>query len=130
MVKKLIKDIQSDFSDTALEEMSEEDAGEILSHLVENQIEHISNLESEKDSLSKANEELTASVEGYKSREEKLTKELEETKVKLTNTEGKLEQVTSMYKEQFTKDPEQQEQTVKDDTAFKNDVLQQILDTK
>ena len=34
--------------------------------------------------------------------EEKLSKDLEETKTKLSQTEGKLEQVTSMYKEQFS----------------------------
>lgn len=85
---------------------------------------HIKDLESEKEALSKEKEELTTSVEGYKSREENLTKEL-------TKTNAQLEEVRSLYKEHFIKDSEEpEEQKSKSPEDLHNDVLQSILDTK
>lgn len=89
------------------EEMTEEDIKQAINDKLDEKDKHIEELEGEKKTLSEANEELTTSVEGYKSSEEKLTKELEETKTKLSTTEGKLEQITSMYKEQFIKSPDE-----------------------
>lgn len=124
MLKEILKKLNVEFA----EDISDEDAKRLIDEKLDEQEQHISSLESEKDSLSKANEELTTSVEGYKSSEEKLTKELSETKTELATTKGKLEQVTDMYKEQFTKDPEQQE-SVKEDKQLHDDVLQQLLDS-
>ena len=84
------------------EEMSEEDIKKAVTDKIDEKDKHIAELEDEKKKLSEDNQELTASVEGHKSTEEKLSKDLEETKSKLSQTEGKLEQVTSMYKEQFS----------------------------
>lgn len=112
-----------------LDELSDEELQSMIDEQVKKQNEHINTLESEKDSLSKANEELTTSVEGYKSSEEKLTKELSETRDKLTASEAKLSQITELYKENFTKDPEEQE-SHNSDKEFHDDVLAQILDTK
>ena len=124
MLKEILKKLNVEFA----EDISDEDAKRLIDDKLDEQEQHISSLESEKDSLSKANEELTTSVEGYKSSEEKLTKELSETKTELATTKGKLEQVTDMYKEQFTKGPEEQE-SVKEDTQLHDDVLQQLLDS-
>ena len=84
------------------EEMSEEDIKKAVTDKIDEKDKHITELEDEKKKLSEDNQELTASVEGHKSTEEKLSKDLEENKSKLSQTEGKLEQVTSMYKEQFS----------------------------
>ena len=112
-----------------LDKMTDDEIQSMIDEHVKKQNEHINNLESEKDSLSKSNEELTTSVEGYKSSEEKLSKELADTKVKLVASEAKLNQLSELYKENFTKDPDKQEST-KTDTELHDDVLQQILDTK
>lgn len=113
-----------------LDSMTDEEIENMVAEEIEKKKQHISQLESEKESLSKSNEELTASVEGYKASEEKLNKDLSETKEKLILTEGKLSQITELYKENFTKDPNSQEQPVKEDKDLHNDVLQQLLDTK
>lgn len=118
----MLKDILKKLGVEYAEDISDEDAKALIEQTIDEKDKHITTLESEKQALSESNQELTTSVEGYKSSQEKLDKELSETK-------GKLAQVTEMYKEQFTKDPEQQEVTVKDDKALKDDVLQQILDT-
>ena len=108
-----------------VDEMSDED----IEKLISEKVKHFHSLESEKESLSKEKEELTASVEGYKSREENLSKELSETKEKLIASEAKVSQITELYKEHFTKDPE--EQDVKTETKdLENDVLQKIIDSK
>ena len=113
----MLKDLLTKLGLEVTDDLTEEDAERFLD-------EHITTLESEKTTLSQANEELTASVKGYKSREEKLVQELSETR-------GRLTQITDMYREQFTQDPETQEvNQPKDDNAFKDDVLQQLLDTK
>lgn len=112
------------------EDMTAEEVENLITNKIDEKEQHISQLESEKESLSKSNEELTASVEGYKASEEKLNKDLSETKEKLILTEGKLSQITELYKENFTKDPNSQEQPVKEDKDLHNDVLQQLLDTK
>lgn len=117
MLKEILKKLGVEYA----EDISDEDAKALIEQKIDEKDNHITNLESEKQALSDANQELTTSVEGYKSSQEKLDKELSETK-------GKLAQITDMYKEQFTKDPEQQEAS-KDDKALKDDVLQQILDT-
>ena len=113
-----------------LDSMTDEQIEQMINEEIEKKKQHISELESEKESLSKSNEELTASVEGYKASEEKLNKDLSETKEKLILTQGKLSQITELYKENFIKDPNMQEQPVKEDKDLHNDVLQQLIDTK
>lgn len=112
------------------EGMTPEEVENLIESKIDEKEQHISELESEKESLSKSNEELTASVEGYKASEEKLNKDLSETKEKLILTQGKLSQITELYKENFIKDPNMQEQPVKEDKDLHNDVLQQLIDTK
>lgn len=118
----MLKEILKKLGVEPVEDISDEDAKRLIEEQIDAKDTQISTLESEKETLSKSNEELTASVEGYKSSEEKLNKELSETK-------GRLNQVTEMYKEQFTKNPDEQEVATKSDTELRNDVLQQILDT-
>ena len=125
----MLKDILKKLGVDPAEDITDEDALRLINENIEAKDKKIEELESEKSGLSESNQELTTSVEGYKSSVEKLEKDLSETKTKLANTEGKLEQVTGMYKEQFTKDPNQQD-TNKEVEALKDDVLQQILDTK
>lgn len=120
MDKEFIKSLGIEVSDE--EELSEEKAQELIKNKLAEKDEHINSLESEKETLSKSNEELSASVEGLKADKEKLDKELSE-------KNGRLSQITEMYKEHFTRDPEKQED-VKDDKELHDDVLQQILDTK
>lgn len=120
MDKEFIKSLGIEVSDE--EELSEEQAQELIKNKLAEKDEHINNLESEKETLSKSNEELSASVEGLKADKEKLDKELSE-------KNGRLSQITEMYKEQFTRDPEKQED-VKDEQELHDDVLQQILDTR
>ena len=126
MLKEILKKLGVEFA----EDISDEDAKRLIDEQIDAKDTHISQLESEKETLSKDNQELTTSVEGYKSSEEKLSKELSETKVELVSVKGKLEQVTEMYKEQFTKDPNVTQETPKDNKDLHDDVLQQILDTK
>ena len=125
-----IKEILKKFG---MEEIPENASDEELEGMLDEQInqknEHIKTLEGEKEELSKANEELTTSVEGYKSSEEKLVKELGETRTELATTKGKLEQVTSMYKEQFTK-PDNEGQEVKVNEKVKNDILDLLVSAK
>lgn len=127
----MLKEILKKLGVEPTEDLSDEDAKRLIEEKIDEKDTQISNLESEKDSLSKSNEELTTSVEGYKSSEEKLNKELTETKEKLTNTEGRLSQVTEMYKEQFEKDPEE---TVKEDKGDKSikpfDILDALFGSK
>lgn len=125
----MLKDILKKLGVDPAEDLTDEDALRLINENIEAKDKKIQDLESEKSGLSESNQELTTSVEGYKSSVEKLEKDLSETKTKLANTEGKLEQVTGMYKEQFTKDPNQQD-TTKEVEALRDDVLQQILDTK
>lgn len=113
------------------EEMSEDDIKKAVSDKIDEKDQHITQLEDEKKKLSEDNEELTASVEGYKSSEEKLSKELEVTKNELTSTKGKLEQVTSMYKEQFNKSPNDMpshEEKPNKDLAF--DVMEALTEIR
>ena len=117
-IKQLLQDLGIEHDD----EVTDEQAEELLKT-------HISNLQTEKDNLSKDKEELTASVEGLKSSEENLSKELSEVKTKLTSSEAKLEQITELYKDNFTKDADTQQEEPKSNKAFGDDVLQQILDT-
>ena len=118
----MLKDLLSALKIEHSEEVTDEEAEQLIT-------EHINNLETEKESLSQANQELSASVEGEKADKEKLAQELSEAKTELATTKGKLEQVTDMYKEQFSKGPEEDEEP-KDDKQLGNDVLQMILDTK
>lgn len=106
----------------------EEIKSQVLEKLDEKET-HIKELESEKNALSKDKEELTTSVEGYKSREENLSKELSETKEELTKSKARLEQVTELYKEHFTKDSDVEPET-KSKEDLHDDVLQSILDSK
>lgn len=126
MLKEILKKLGVDFA----EDISDEDAQRLIDEEIGKKDEHITTLESEKEALSKSNEELSTSVEGYKSSEEKLNKELSDTKTELVTTKAKLEQITEMYKDQFTKDPNEIEVVVIDDKKMASDVLQQILDTK
>lgn len=118
MLKELLKKLGVEYP----EDISDEDAKVLIEEQIVAKDTQISNLEAEKETLSKSNEELTTSVEGFISSQEKLNKELSETK-------GRLSQVTEMYKEQFTKNPDEQEIIIKSEVELKNDVLQQILDT-
>ena len=93
-------------------------------------LEHIENLKTEKDSLSESNQELSASVEGLKADKEKLDNELSEAKTELATTKGKLEQVTEMYKEQFSSDSDEEDNPEKDNKELGDDVLQKIIDIK
>lgn len=120
----MLKEILKKLGVEPTEDLSDEDAKRLINEKIDEKDTQISKLESEKNTLSKSNEELTASVDGYKSSEEKLNKELSETKEKLTNTEGRLSQVTEMYKEQFEKDPE----TVVEDKGNKTIKPFDILD--
>lgn len=122
MLKEILKKLGVD----PAEDLSDEDAKRLIDEQIDAKNTQISELESEKDSLSKANEELTASVNGLKSSEEKLSKDLSDTQAELNVTKGKLEQVTDMYKEQFTKDPNQQEE-IKGNDIDPDDVLQQLI---
>ena len=127
----MLKDILKKLGVEPTEDLSDEDAKRLIEEKIDEKDTQISNLESEKNTLSKSNEELTTSVEGYKSSEEKLNKELTETKEKLTNTEGRLSQVTEMYKEQFEKDPEQTVKEEKGDKSIKPfDILDALLGSK
>lgn len=116
----MLKDILKKYGIECSDEITDEEAEEKLT-------EHIDALKSEKDSLSQSNQELSASVEGEKADKEKLANELSETKTKLATTEGKLEQVTEMYKEQFQKGPEDEPEKTKTEKDLGNDVLAQIL---
>lgn len=120
----MLKEILKKLGVEPTEDLSDEDAKRLINEKIDEKDTQISKLESEKNTLSKSNEELTASVDGYKSSEEKLNKELSETKEKLTNTEGRLSQVTEMYKEQFEKDPD----TVVEDKGNKTIKPFDILD--
>lgn len=120
-IKKILETLGIDVNE--LDSKTDEEIEAMVKDHVDKNDEHIKTLESEKEALSKSNEELVASVEGHKSNEEKLNKELSETK-------GRLSQISEMYKEQFTKDPEEQEQVVKSNEDLQNDVLQQLIDSK
>ena len=93
---------------TVTEDMSEDDIKKAVTEKLDEKDQHITELEDENKRLSEDNQALTTSVEGHKDSEEKLSKELEDTKTELTTTKGKLEQVTTMYKEQFTKSPDEE----------------------
>ena len=102
-------------------EITEEEAEKLITEKVAEKDNQITQLESEKKTLSESNQELSASVEGLKADKEKLGTELSETK-------GSLKQVTDMYKEQFAKDPDEPTpEPKKDDNELGNDVLAQIL---
>lgn len=113
---------------TVTEEMSEEDIKKAVTEKIEEKDQHITQLEDDNKRLSEDNQALTTSVEGYKSSEEKLTKELDETKTKLSTTEGKLEQVTSMYKEQFSKSADEESQKEKPKKNLEFDVMRALTD--
>lgn len=109
-------------------DVDEEKAKELILQKMEEQNKRIESLEAERDSLSKDKEELTSSVEGYKTREENLSKDLSETKEKLVSSESKLTQITELYKEQFTKAPE--EKAVKKEELnekVKFDILSELV---
>ena len=125
----MLKDILKKLGVEHEEDISDEDAERLIGETIDAKNTRISELETEKETLSKDKEELTTSVEGYKSREENLSKELSDTKTELATTKGKLEQVTDLYKENFTKDSNEQDKNL-DDKKFGDDVLQQVLDTK
>ena len=120
MLKDLLKKLNVEFD----ENISDEEAKALIEKELDEKEKHITTLESEKDALSKSNQELTTSVEGYKSSQEKLSKELSETK-------GKLAQVTEMYKEQFSKDSEEQQNVEsKKNEELEKDVLDLVVDLK
>ena len=120
MLKEILKKLGVEFA----EDISDEDAKSLIEQQIDAKDEHITNLESEKETLSKSNEELTASIDGYKSSEEKLNKELSDTKTELSTTKGKLEQVTDMYKEQFNRAPD--DEKVKEVKSEVFDVLEML----
>ena len=118
----MLKDLLTALKIEHTEEVTDEEAEQLIT-------EHINNLESEKETLSTSNQELSASVEGEKAEKAKLEEQLSEAKHELATTKGKLEQVTEMYKEQFSKGPEEDEET-KTEKELGNDVLQMLLNTK
>jgi len=105
-----------------IDEMSDEDLQKMIDDHVKEKDEHITNLEAEKTNLSALNEELTASVEGLKAEKEKLGNELSVTK-------GRLDQVTEMYKEQFTK-PVDEPDVKKVNEKVTTDVMQLLIDAQ
>ena len=107
-----------------IDNMTDEELQSMIDKHIEEQNEHIKNLEEEKESLSKSNEELNASVEGHKSAEEKLNKELSETKEKLTASEAQRTQITELYKENFIKPIDENKQVDNKIDTF--DVLEVI----
>ena len=112
-------------------EINEEEAKGLILQKIDEKDKRIESLEAERDSLSKDKEELTSSVEGYKTREENLSKDLSETKEKLVSSESKLSQITELYKEQFTKAPE--EKTVKKEEInekVKFDILSELISSE
>lgn len=113
-----------------LDNLSDEDLQKMIDEKVNQDKEHITQLESEKKTLSEEKEALTTSEAGYKAREENLTKELDETKTKLVSAESKLEQITSMYKEQFTKDPNEQPVIKTESKIDSFDIMQALIGSK
>ena len=116
----MLKDILKKLGVEVEEDKSDEELEELINQQIDAKDEHIATLEEEKSTLSKSTEELTASVEGLKADKEKVDKELSETK-------GRLNQVTEMYKEQFTKpldEPDKKSNTDKVTT----DVMQLLID--
>lgn len=103
------------------EDKSDEELEKLINEQIDAKDEHITTLEEEKDSLSKSNQELSASVEGLKADKEKLDKDLSVTK-------GQLDQITGLYKENFTKPVETQESDKKV-AKLTNDVLQLIYES-
>lgn len=101
---------------------TDEELEELINAQIDAKNEHITNLEAEKETLSKSAEELSASVEGIKAEKEKVDKELTETK-------GRLSQVSEMYKEQFNRPVE--EQDIKEKTTkVTNDVMQLLINAR
>lgn len=118
MAKDLLKLFGLEDSD----EITEEQAEQMISEKLSEKDRHITELEEEREALSRSNEELSASVEGEKAEKEKLDRELSVTK-------GKLDQITEMYKEQFSKSPDEPDpDPSKDNQQLGDDVLQQIID--
>ena len=62
MLKELAKELGIEVTD----EMTDEEVAELIKQKNNEKDEHITTLESEKETLSKSNEELSASVEGEK----------------------------------------------------------------
>lgn len=122
MLKKLASELGLEVS----EEMTDEEIAELIKSKNTEKDEHITTLESEKKALSDSVEELNTSVEGYKSNLEKTEKERDDAKTELATTKGKLEQVTDMYKEQFSKNPEE-EQDNPSEKELVDDVLRDII---
>lgn len=132
----MLKEILDKLGVEHADDISDEDAKELIDKQIDANNEHIKSLEAEKETLSKSNEELTVSVEGEKTAKEKLDKELSQLKAdkdklaeELSTTRGRLSQVTEMYKEQFTKSPDEQEIDKKQSKVV-NDALQFILEAK
>ena len=125
MDKELFKELGIEVS----EDISDEDSKQLIIDKFKEKDTQISHLESEKESLSQEKEELSTAVEEHKRSKENLEGELSQTKQELATIKGRLEQVTELYKENFTKDPEE-ETPKKDDKDLKKDVLDAILDMK
>ena len=120
----MLKDILTKLGVNFAEDISDEDAEKLINETIDAKNEHINSLEAEKETLSKTNEDLTASVEGIKADKEKLDKDL-------SVANGKLDQLTQMYKEQFSKPVDEQETIKKPDLKkVSNDALQFILEAK
>ena len=126
MLKNLAKELGLELT----KEMTDEEVAELIKSKSAEKDEHINALETEKTELSNSNEELTKAVEEHKTSEAKLEKELSDSRTEVATYKGKLEQVTEMYKEQFSKGPEEQDEKPKDEKELGDDVLQKILDIK
>ena len=123
------KELLAELGIEASEDLSDEQAKQLIVDKFKEKDTQISTLESEKETLSHEKEELSTAVEEQKRSKENLEGELSQTKQELATTKGKLEQVTELYKENFTKDPED-ETPKKDDKELHKDVLDAILDMK
>ena len=116
MLKDILKKLGVEFA----EDISDEDAKTLIESEIDKKDEHITELEGEKENLSKANEELSASVEGIKAEKAKVDEELAVTK-------GQLTQITDLYKDNFSKPSD--ENDVKKDLKDKvsNDVMDMMI---
>ena len=113
-----------------LDKMTDEEIQAMIDDKINQDKEHITKLESEKESLSQSKEELTSSEAGLKERVANLEAELATTKENLSKTTGKLEQITGMYKEQFIQDPNEKVTDSKKLDEVSSDVMQLLINSK
>lgn len=116
MLKEILKKLGVEFA----EDISDEEAKALIEEQIDAKDNHITELEGEKENLSKSNEELSASVEGIKADKAKVDEELAVTK-------GKLDQITGLYKENFSKPSNNDEPKLEEKVT--GDVMQMMIDS-